>query len=309
MNTAITDTEAQLFHKISSHLGRCSAVLEEHYVASGVSLTEARVLLALGGAGMLSGREVCGRLGLDAGYVSRMVKGFVARELVHKRASVTDGRQVDLVLTVKGRKLVGHFKACEREEVAKLLAGISGHKRVQMLRAMGVIERALETPDAMAGVVVRPPRTGDVSWVVHRQAVLYREEFGWDERFEALLHHIADTFITKFKPAREAAWIAEYGGEIVGSMFLIEQGPGVAQLRMLYVEPHARGLGIGKRLLEKSVAFAQAKHYGLVRLWTNTVFSRAVGMYARAGFTLVEETPHNEFGEGLVAQVWEKLLA
>ena len=296
------------FRRFSSVFMESLALPRQLLGEVGVSLTEANILYLLGNETILSARDICAKLLLDAGYVSRIVKGFEKRELVHKRASGTDRRSHDLVLTLKGRKLFEHMKAREEQEVARRLAGISGHKRQQMLRAMQVIERAFEAPHLMAGVQLRAPHPGDISWVVHRQAVLYWQEYQWDQRFEALLAHIADEFVVKFKPEKERAWIAELGGEIVGSMFLIEQEPGVAQLRMLYVEPHVRGMGVGKKLLEKSIAFAREKQYCTVRLWTNDVLHTARGMYERAGFAMIEAMPNNEFGKGLTAQVWEVKL-
>lgn len=275
---------------------------------AGLSLTEARILWLLEHATHMCSRAICEQLRLDAGYVSRLLTRFEAMELVYKRASSTDKRSKDIVLTAKGKKLAEQLNAGMRAEIERRFAGMPDARRRQMLRAMGIVERAFEEPDVSTGVQYRAPRTGDISYAVYRQAVLYHREYGWDQRFESLLHHIADQFITKFKPDREAGWIAEYGGEIVGSLFLIEQAFGVAQLRMLYVEPHVRGMGIGKRLLETSIAFARAKGYCSLRLWTNDVLHRARAMYEKAGFRLLESTPNDEFGENLTAQVWELQL-
>lgn len=305
---AIPADEIETFRSFSRRFSERLALLEEHYKDSGLSLTEAKIIYALGQETVMTSKALCEKLGLDAGYVSRILKEFEQRELIHKRASTTDRRSIDVLLALKGRKLHDHFQESINEAVGRLLGGMSGRKRSQMMRALQFIERSFEDPAAMPGVQYRAPQTGDISHIVHRQAVLYWQEYGWDQRFEALLHHIADEFVMKFRPERERAWVAEYAGEIVGAIFLVEQEADIAQLRMFYVEPHVRGMGIGKKLLEKAVEFARDKNYRSVRLWTNDVLHRARGMYERAGFRLVASMPNTEFGEGLTAQEWELVL-
>lgn len=305
---AISSEEIEKFRSFSRYFTERIALLEEHYAESGLSLTEARIIYALGQETVMTSKALCEKLGLDAGYVSRILKAFEARELVHKRASTTDRRSIDVLLALKGRKLHDHFQESINEAVGRLLGDMSGQKRMQMMRALQFIERSFGDPAAMPGVQYRTPQTGDISYVVYRQALLYYQAYGWDQRFESLLHHIADEFVMKFKPDRERAWIAEYGGEIVGSIFIVEQEPDIAQLRMLYVEPHVQGMGIGKKLLEKAVEFARDKNYRSVRLWTNDVLHRARMMYERAGFRMLESMPNTEFGEGLTAQIWELVL-
>lgn len=308
MGVVITDTEIQAFQKFSSVFQKKLGVLDEHLLANDVSMTEARVLYVLGQQTVLSGQQIAAHLGMDQGYVSRMLKGFVARGLVHKRASEDDRRSYDVLLTVKGRKLYQHMHSSAAEAVGTLLGGLSGHRRSQMLRAMQLIEQTVTAPQSVAGVQLRAPQAGDISWAVQRQAVLYHQEYGWGAPFEALLLHAADAFITGFKPDRERAWVADYGGEMVGAIFVIEQAFGVAQLRMFYVEPHVRGLGIGRKLLDKSIVFAREKGYRSLRLWTNDVLHRARGMYEREGFVMIEASPNHDFGENLTAQVWELIL-
>lgn len=308
MDMVVTDTEIEAFQKFSRVFRGKMGVVDEHLLANDMSMTEARVLYVLGQQTVLSGQQIAALLGLDQGYVSRMLKGFVARGLIHKRASEDDRRSFDVLLTVKGRKLYQHMQVSATEAVATLLAGLSGHRRNQMLRAMQLIEQTLTVPHSMAGVQLRAPQAGDISWAVHRQAVLYHQDYGWGAPFEALLLHAADAFITGFKSDRERAWIADYGGEMVGAIVVTQQAFGVAELRMFYVEPHVRGLGIGRKLLDKSIAFAREKGYRSLRLWTNDVLHRARGMFEREGFVMIEASPNRDFGENLTAQVWELVL-
>lgn len=283
-------------------------MLDEHLDGAKLSLTEANIIEAIGRETILTSKALCARLRLDPGYVSRILAGFEKRELVHKRASATDRRSIDIVLTAKGRKLYDHLEVSTGEAIGRMLVGMSGEKRKHMLRAMDFIERAFDVPEEGGDVIYRSPDPTEISWIVYRQAVVYREEYAWDRKFESLLHYIADEFIKGFKPDRERAWIAEYGGEIVGSLLLAEQEPGIAQLRLLYVEPHARGRGIGKKLLDKAIVFAREKNYRSVCLWTNDALEAARNMYAFAGFKKTETAPLDEYGEGLTAELWEKQL-
>lgn len=304
----ISTVQIEKFRRFSRLFTQKLRMLDEHLEGAKLSLTEASIIDVIGRETILTSKALCERLRLDPGYVSRILTGFEKRELIHKRASATDRRSIDIVLTSKGRKLYDHLESSTGEAIGRMLAGMPGEKRAQMLRAMDFVERAFESPDVSEGVSYRSPDPTEISWIVYRQAVVYWEEYKWDQKFESLLHYIADEFIKGFKPDRERAWIAEYGGEAVGSIILAEQDPGIAQLRLLYVEPHVRGKGIGKKLLDKAIVFAREKEYRSVCLWTNDALGAARNMYAFAGFKKIETAPLDEYGEGLTAELWEKQL-
>jgi len=264
------------------------------------------------GDGGLTATDLCQRLVLDAGYVSRMVRGFERRGLVERVRSPRDARRSHLQLTDKGRSTFDDLNVRASAAVADLLEPLADGQRRQLLDAMRTIESVLGGRGAMHSAaqrpyMLRPHRPGDMGWVVHRQAVLYAREFGWDERYEALISRIVADFIERFDPRRERCWIAERDGETVGCVFVIKhaQREGVAQLRMLYVEPSARGLGIGRRLVRECTEFARRTGYRSIVLWTNSVLVSARRIYEVEGYRLVKEEPHNSFGHDLVGQFWE----
>lgn len=296
----------EIFYSFSNMFIRKHSLLQKHLVGLGLSLSEAKILHALAGGEVLNCSALREKLQLDAGYLSRMLKGFEKSDLIHKRASQTDRRNVGIVLTAKGKKLQTQLEAMAREEIGQWLTGVSDAKRLHMVRAMQLIEGGLKTPALGEAVRFREPGIGDISFVVYRQAALYRDEYGWGAVFEGLLHHVADQMIANAKPDRERGWIAEYGGEIVGSLFLVEQEPGIAQLRMLYVEPHVRGMGIGRDLLTRAVGYAVEKRYRSVRLWTNSTLVSARAMYEKAGFVMIEEAPDTLYAPGAMLQIWAK---
>jgi DNA-binding MarR family transcriptional regulator/GNAT superfamily N-acetyltransferase len=284
-------------------------VLEDGFLKSQFSLTEGRVLYELAHRDTPSAAELCRDLGLDAGYLSRILRGFKAHGLISREVSKDDGRQSFLRLTPRGRKALKPLDARACEQVGDMLHGLSEPNRAQLVGAMRTIEQALGDESRPApGYRLRTHRPGDMGWVVHRHGVLYYEEYGWDERMEALVAEIVAQFINNFDPARERCWIADRDGERLGSIFLVRKSKRVAKLRLLLVEPSARGMGIGRRLVDECLRFARDVGYQTVTLWTNDVLISARKIYQAAGFQLVHEEPQQNFGKALVFQTWEKNL-
>ncbi len=285
-------------------------VLEEGLLKSPFSLTEARVIYELAHHERTTATHLGEELGLDAGYLSRILRGFQKRGLIEKKPSETDGRQSILSLTEPGQEAFAKLNAASRSEVAAMLNELSPVEQHRLVEAMHTIEELLSAqPEHKAPYLIRPHQPGDMGWVVHRHGVLYAYEYGWDERFEALVADIVARFIQRLDPKRERCWIAEKDGENVGSVFLVKQSKTVAKLRLLLVEPQARGLGIGTRLVNECVRLAQQVGYRKITLWTMDVLHAARHIYEKTGFRLVQEEPHHSFGHDLVAQTWELKLA
>ena len=252
--------------------------------------------------------ELAGELSLDSGYLSRILKGFAKQGLIERRPSARDGRASLLSLTAAGQAVFAELNARSRAENAAKLERLSVAQQDEVVAAMALIQARLGAPAprrAAAPFLLRPHQVGDMGWIVHRQALLYAEEYGWDESFEALIARIAADFIDNFDPKREHCWIAEMDGEIVGSAFVVRQSARVAKLRLVYVEPKARGLGIGRRLVEEAIRFARRRGYRTMTLWTNDILLAARHIYEAAGFQLVKEEKHHSFGKDLVGQNWE----
>jgi DNA-binding MarR family transcriptional regulator/N-acetylglutamate synthase-like GNAT family acetyltransferase len=284
-------------------------LLSEHILKSQFSLAEARVIYELAQREKATATEVGAELGLDAGYLSRLLAAFKKRGLISKKPSETDGRQSVIWLTDKGRKAFTELNAHSHGEVESLLGRLPQADQNRLIDAMRVIEEVLGArPEQKVPYVIRPHRPGDMGWVTHRHGVIYNEEYGWDEEFEALVAEIAAKFIRNYDPKRERCWIAERGGEVAGCVFLVKKSSTVAQLRLLLVEPSARGMGIGKRLVNECVRFARQTGYKKIALWTNSALHAARHIYEEAGFRLVKEEPHHSFGHDLVGQNWELKL-
>jgi DNA-binding MarR family transcriptional regulator/N-acetylglutamate synthase-like GNAT family acetyltransferase len=284
-------------------------VLEEGHLRSPFSLTEVRVLYELAHRAKPAAAELANDLGLDAGYLSRILAGFVKRGFVRKQASAADGRQNLLELTKQGHKAFAPLDTKADKEVSALLASLPETEQKRLVSAMRTIERLLGgRPEPGASYLLRLHQPGDMGWVVHRHGVLYAQEYGYDERFEALVAEIVAKFIQHLDPKRERCWIAERDGENVGSVFLVKKSQKVAKLRLLLVEPSARGLGIGRRLVEECIHFARRTGYRKITLWTNEGLHAAQHIYEALGFKWMHEEPHNLFGDGLVGQTWELAL-
>jgi DNA-binding MarR family transcriptional regulator/N-acetylglutamate synthase-like GNAT family acetyltransferase len=284
-------------------------VLEEGLLESPFSLTEARVLYELAHRDRSTAAEIGKELGLDPGYLSRILRRFERRGLVAKEPSTTDGRQILLALGADGRAAFCWLEQAARDQIGALLAALPEGGRRRLLEAMRAIERLLGAPaEARAPYVLRPQQPGDLGWIVHRHGALYAEEYGFDEQFEALVATIAAQFGRQHDPRRERCWIAERDGAPVGSVMLVRQSDEVAKLRLLLVEPEARGLGIGARLVEECERFARRAGYRKITLWTNSILHAARRIYESAGYRLVREEAHHSFGQDLIGETWERAL-
>jgi DNA-binding MarR family transcriptional regulator/GNAT superfamily N-acetyltransferase len=284
-------------------------VLREGLHDSPFSLTEVRVLYELAHRQNPTASEIARELGLDAGYLSRLLRGFEKRGLIARQPSESDGRQSLLRLTEQGQATFAPLNARTQEEVGAMLGRLSVVQQNQLTGAMQTLENLLGTPpETKVPYLLRTHQPGDMGWIVYRHGVLYSQEYGWDERFEALVAEIVAHFIQDFDPKKERCWIAEREGEIVGSVFLVKKSATVAKLRLLLVEPKARGLGIGTRLVNECERFARQAGYRKIVLWTNSILLPARRIYEAAGYRLIKEEPHSQFGEGLVGETWELKL-
>jgi len=284
-------------------------VLQEGLLSSPFSLTEVRVLYEIVHHKDSTAVELCRELGLDPGYLSRILRSFEKRGLITRTRSTADGRQAHLSLTPKGHKVFNPLEARSNQQVAAMLDKVSPAQQKQLVDAMHTIESAIDpalSKNGQPAYVLRPHQPGDVGWVVHRHGALYWKEYGYDGRFEALVAEIVAEFIQNFDPRCERCWIAEKDGEVVGSVFLVAKSKTVAKLRLLLVEPSARGLGIGRRLVEECVRFAREAGYKKMMLWTQSELGAARHLYQEAGFQRIAKQRHKSWGrDNLVAETWE----
>jgi DNA-binding MarR family transcriptional regulator/GNAT superfamily N-acetyltransferase len=281
-------------------------VLGERLLNSPFSLTEARVLYELALRDHATATELRRDLGLDPGYLSRILAGFRRRGLVSRASSEMDRRQSHLSLTQTGRAAFAPLDACSRDEIATLLSSLPEPDQRRLVAAMEQAERLLDSSSPpKVPYLLRPPAAGDIGWVISRHGALYAQEYGFDQDFEALIAEIAAKFITELDPRRERCWIAEREGEPVGSVFLVKGSERTAKLRLLLVEPSARGLGIGARLVAECIRFAQQSGYREITLWTQSVLVAARHIYQAAGFRLIRSEPHHSFGQELVGETWD----
>jgi DNA-binding MarR family transcriptional regulator/GNAT superfamily N-acetyltransferase len=284
-------------------------VLREGLLHSRYSLTEARVLFELANREGLTPSDLSRELGLDPGYLSRTLGRLEEQGLVARVRSHNDGRRRLLSLTSDGEDAFAVLDARSRKEVGEMLEGLSEGDQRRLLEAMRIIEGVLRRDFKFSEpFVLRGHEPGDMGWVVQRHGVLYAREYGWDESFEALVARIIADFVEGYDPARERCWIAELGGERVGCVFVVKGGDAVAKLRLLLVEPEARGLGLGNRLVEECIRFSRNRGYEKLTLWTNSVLDAARHIYEEHGFVLVDEEEHHSFGHDLVGQNWELIL-
>jgi DNA-binding MarR family transcriptional regulator/ribosomal protein S18 acetylase RimI-like enzyme len=287
-------------------------VLDEGLLRSPFSLAEVRVLYEIANGTDVSAARLANELQLDRGYLSRILRRFRTAGVVQRQTSATDGRRAILTLTGKGRRVFATLNARQDDDVAALLARIPPGGQRRLIEAMQTIEQLVGgAPAAAPGepFLLRQHQPGDMGWIVYRHGVLYAQEYGYDERFEALVAKIAGDFIEHLDPARERCWIAERNGEIAGAVFLVRKSATVAKLRLLYVEPSARGLGIGARLIDECIRFARRARYRKITLWTQSELLAARHLYRKAGFVRTAEQPHQSFSrDDLVAETWELTL-
>lgn len=281
-------------------------VLHEGLLASPLSLTEVRVLYEIAHRENPTAADLARMLVLDAGYLSRILRGFERRGFVVKKPSQADGRRSLLALTPRGARAFASLDSRASHEVGAMMKSLGASEQVRLVKAMGAIEQLLGGESKNASLfVLRSHQPGDMGWVVHRHGVLYAEEYGYNEEFEALVAEIVAKFIRYFDPQHERCWIAEMDGEIVGSVFLVKKSQTVSKLRLLLVEPKARGLGLGKRLVRECVRFARQAGYKKMTLWTQSDLYAARHLYRQAGFRRVHEERHHSFGRDLTAETWE----
>lgn len=286
---------------ITRHIG----ALNEGLLASSFSLTECRILYELAHRPGVTASELGRDLGLDPGYLSRLLRSFRERGLVTASAAENDARRQELRLTDTGDQAFAPLNQRSRTEVAAMLAPLAEADQARLIEAMHTIETLIgDRQPANPTIVLRPHRPGDMGWIVHRHAALYAREYGFDDGFEALVAEIASNFIRNFDPTCERCWMAERDGEPVGSVSVVRLDETTAKLRLLYVEPSARGLGIGRRLVDEAVAFARAAGYRRMMLWTIDFLSAARKIYETGGFTLVDRTPNHAFGRDMVDETW-----
>ena len=289
-------------------------LLRGGHLDSPYSLTEVRVLFELARREATEVAALRRSLDIDAGYLSRILARFSNEKLITKQRSATDGRAQVIQLTAAGLAAFAELDARQTEQTAGMLAQLAEPDRRQLLSAMRVIQRVLPGPDSGGqaarprAYLLRPPRPGDLGWVIQRHSALYAQEYGWDETFEFLVAQIVADYAQTRDPEREAAWIAEVDGEPTGCVFCVRQDDVTAKLRLLLVEPSARGMGIGGRLVAECLSFARAAGYTQMTLWTQDCLTEACRIYQRAGFQLVAEGRHHSFGHDLVEQTWSRPL-
>ena len=281
------------------------------YLGSEMSLTDVRVLYELAHRETTVASEIGRDLGLDAGYMSRILRRFEAEGWLTRAPHPRDARQSVLRLTEAGHAAFAPLQQKSRDEAAALLSSLAPAQRQQLVQGRGTVQSLLEpaaTPAKPQAVILRDPAPGDIGWVVQQHGEIYAREYGWDSSFEALVAGIAGEFLLKFQPEWERCWIAELNGERVGAIFVVRKSASVAQLRLLILAPAARGLGLGGRLVDECIAFARRKGYKKMVLWTNSCLLAARGIYAKRGFQLTKAEPHESYGQQLVGETWELKL-
>jgi len=301
------DTQIDVVRQFNRFYTKQIGVLSEGLLESPFSLTEARVIYELAQRGSATASELANELTLDPGYLSRIVRKFEQRRLITKKSSDADARQSVLSLTARGRKEFESLNQLSRNQVKEILNDLSPQDQIRLLGAMKTIEELLGTSlkDERLSYILRPPHAGDMGWVVQSNGSLYAQEYGWDETYEALVAQIIADFVKNYDPKKERCWIAEKDGENIGCVFLVKESNQVARLRLLIVDPKARGLGVGKRLVDECTRFARQAGYKKIVLWTNDVLVAARGIYEKAGYKLVKSEKHHSFGHDLIGETWE----
>jgi DNA-binding MarR family transcriptional regulator/GNAT superfamily N-acetyltransferase len=284
-------------------------VLDQHLMQSPYSLSEARVLYELAHRQEPSAKEIGTELGLDAGYLSRIVQNFDENGLITRTPLASDRRQYQLALTAKGRQASAKLERSSQDEVGAMLAALPRGGSQKLVGAMAEIERLLgETGKPSPSAILRSHRPGDMGFVVQSHGALYASEYGFDSSFEALVAEIAAKFLTSFDASRERCWIAELDGVQVGSVFLVKHTDDIAKLRLLLIDPAGRGQKLGQRLVGECIAFAKACGYRRITLWTQSILVAARRIYQDSGFALVATEPHRSFGQSLIGETWEREL-
>ena len=305
-----SDPRVAAFRRFNRFYTQKIGVLDRSYLQSEFSVGEARVLYELAQRDETTASEISASLGLDMGYLSRILAKLEGQQLIRRAPAEQDARRRLIQVTPKGKKAMSTLDSRSEEQAGTLLAKLSGPQQTSVLQAMSQIQAALGDSQATREpYVIRTHRTGDLSWIAYRHAVLYSKEYGWNQAFEVLVLEITAHFLKNYDPEAERCWVAERSGEILGFVLLVKRSKQIAKLRLLLVEPSARGLGIGKRLVEECIRFAREKGYKKVVLWTHSNLSAARGIYKKAGFQLVAtDSPHEDFGPRVTAETWELAL-
>jgi len=306
---AVSEKRINAVRKFNRFYTKHVGALNEGLLNSRFSLTEMRVLYELYSGDNLTAGDLVKSLSLDPAYLSRILKKFKSEGLLKTAKSARDGRQRVLIFTEEGRRDFAPFIKASQDEVAAILTLLSDAEQIRLIEAMNLISSTLAPAEEITDpVIIRSHRPGDIGWVIHRHGALYAQEYGFDSSFEALVAKVGEDFLTNYDPEFEHCWIAERNDVILGSVSLVKKDLSTAQLRLLYVEPTARGLGVGRKLVDECIRFARRKNYVRVTLWTNSTLLAAIHLYEEAGFKLIDEEPHHSFGQDLVGQTWDLIL-
>ena len=309
MSSDFSDGQIAAVRAFNRFYTRKLGVLDQQLLKSPFSLSEARVLYELAHREDAAAKEIGIELGLDPGYLSRIIQKFDEDGLITRRPLPADRRQYRLGLTARGRQAFARLERSSQDDVAAMLAALPPGERARLVGAMASIERLLGEPGLPPPpAILRDPRPGDMGWVVQSHGALYAREYGFDSSFEGLVAEIAGRFLTSFDGSRERCWIADIDGTQIGSVFLVRHSDDVAKLRLLLIDPAGRGQGLGRRLVGECIAFAQACGYRKITLWTQSILGAARKIYQDAGFVLVATEPHRSFGQSLVGETWEREL-
>jgi DNA-binding MarR family transcriptional regulator/GNAT superfamily N-acetyltransferase len=295
--------------RFSRFYTRQLGLLQESLVHTRFSLTEARVLYELAHRDTVTASELAAYLDLDHGYLSRILRRFGEEGLLKKARAENDARQSVISITAKGRKAFAPLNKNSHDQVAAMLQRLQPQQQQRVVGAMAAVEALLgDAPKSIPAIVLRPHEPGDMGWVASAHGAIYAAEYGWDMRFEALVAKIAAEFIENFDARRERCWIAELDGERVGSVFVVRKTDEIAKLRLLILDPKARRLGLGRRLVEECLRFARSAGYSSMTLWTQSILTAARTIYEQAGFRLIASEPHHSFGADLIGETWEREL-
>jgi len=303
------DGQVAAVRSFSRFYTRKLGILEPKLLHSPFTLQEARIIYEIAHGPVCTATDLTRSLSLDPGFLSRTLQALQRRQIVSRKPSTADGRVNELSLTAKGRAASTELERRSQEDVGSLLASLDDNQRAAIVSAMRTIEQTLDrSAEKPAAFLMRSHRPGDIGWVISSQAKAYAEEYGWDISYEALVAEICAQFIKTYDASRELCWIAEAGGEPLGSIFLVKGSDDVAKLRLLLVEKKARGLGVGRALVEQCISSARAKGYKKMTLWTQSILVAARGIYQAEGFRRIKEEPHHSFGVDLVGETWERAL-
>jgi DNA-binding MarR family transcriptional regulator/GNAT superfamily N-acetyltransferase len=306
LGNAKKDDAVSRVRRFNRFYTRRIGVLQEGYSGGPFSLAESRVLYEIGQRDKPTATEIARELGLDAGYLSRILKAFEARGYIAREPSPGDARQTLLSMTPRGRKAFAPIEAHTIKEVSAMLEALTADEQERLTCALATVETLLgDKEEPRVPYILRPLQAGDIGWIVARHGVIYGREYGWDGTIEVLTAEIMSAFVRNFDAKRECGWIAERNGEPCGCVFLVRENEETARLRLLLVDPAARGLGIGTRLVEECLKFARLAGYKRITLWTHRVLEGARKIYIGAGFMLTKEWTHDDFGKTLVAETWD----